>query len=492
MISHVFAALSSFSPTILVLMAAGVFGGLIVGALPGLTSTMAVALLVPITFGMQADTSLSLLVSVYIGAISGGLVAATLLNIPGTPASVTTTFDAYPMAARGEAGRALAYGVIASAGGGIISFVVLAIAAPMLGTLALRFNAYEYLALMIFALTCVIAISGKALTKGMLSACLGIFISLVGLSGTDGVARFTFDIQDLDAGFGLMPVLIGMYAISQILIEIDSIHSPFKIMRATFTSREFLDVARKFSKQKKNLARSSLIGVAIGILPGVGPNLAGILSYSQAKSQSKNAESFGTGEPAGIIASEAANNACTGGALVPLLSLGIPGDATTMMMLGGFMIHGIQPGPLLFRDEPTLVFSILVAFLVSTVFMLLLQMGSIRLIIKALLVPRYILYPIILAMCVIGCFALNSNMFDVWVFLGMGIVGYILQRQDFPLLPLVLGLVLGQMTEFNLSSCWALGDGSLWGFLHRPMALTLLAASLASVVFSLYVRHKKA
>lgn len=490
MLDQLLTAFSTYTPTILLMMTAGVFGGLVIGAIPGLTSTMAVALLVPVTFGISADAGLALLVAVYIGSISGGLVSATLLNIPGTPASVTTAFDAYPMAARGEAGKALSYGVFASFLGSLISFGILAFAAPSLGMLALRFNSYEYFALMVFALSCVIAISGKALVKGMLSACLGIFISLIGLSSTDGVARFTLGIKDLEAGFDLMPVLIGMYAISQILVEIESIHQPFKITNTTFTTREFFGVARQFGHSKKNVIRSSIIGTVIGILPGVGPNLANILSYTQAKAQDKNPGSYGTGNPDGIIASEAANNACTGGAMVPLLSLGIPGDASTMMMLGAFMIHGIQPGPLLFRDEPTLVFSILIAYLLSALLMLCLLIWGIRVIIKALLVPRYVLYPVIIGMCVIGSFALNSNMFDVWVFFGMGLGGYMLQRLDFPLLPLVLGLVLGQMTEFHLSACWSMGDQSLTGFLGRPVALGLLVISAGSMAFSLYMRHK--
>lgn len=481
-----------FTPFLLCIMAAGVFGGLIVGAVPGLTSTMAVALLVPVTFGMPMDLSLALLVAVYIGSISGGLVAASLLNIPGTPASVTTTFDAYPMAARGQAGKALAYGVLASFFGSCIGALVLAFAAPTLGSFALSFNAYEYFALIVFTLTCIIAISGKSLVKGLLSALLGIFFSLVGLSATDSVARFTFGTDALEAGFSVMPVLIGMYGISQILNEVGDINAPFKVTKATFSFGEFYRVFLTFRRSVWNVIRSSLIGVGIGILPGIGPNVAGIMSYSRAKAASSEPESFGKGNPEGIIASEASNNACTGGALIPLLTLGIPGDATTMMLLGAFMLHGVQPGPLLFRDSKEIFFCVLAAYAISTVFMLLLQLVGIRLLIKALLVPRYILYPLIMAMCVLGCFALNSSMFDVWVFLGMGLLGYALQRLDFPLLPLVLGLILGQMAESNLSACWLLGQGSLMGIFERPVAVSLLILSLLSVIFSLRMRRRAA
>lgn len=481
-----------FTPFLLSVMAAGVFGGLIVGAVPGLTSTLAVALLVPVTFGMPLDLSLALLVAVYVGAISGGLVAATLLNIPGTPASVTTTFDAYPLAVSGQAGKALAYGVLASFFGSCIGALVLAFAAPTLGSLALHFNAYEYFALIVFTLTCIIAISGKSLVKGMLSALLGVFFSLVGLSSTDSVARFTFGFDALEAGFSVMPVLIGMYGISQILNAAGDIHAPFSVARGTFSTREFYKVFLSFKNSVWNLIRSSLIGVGIGILPGIGPNVAGIMAYSRAKAAAPDPKSFGKGNPDGIIASEASNNACTGGALVPLLTLGIPGDATTMMLLGAFMLHGVQPGPLLFRDNKEVFFCVLAAYAVSTVFMLLLQLAGIRLLIKVLLVPRCILYPLIMSMCVLGCFALNSNMFDVWVFLGAGLLGFALQRLDFPLLPLVLGLILGQMAESNLSACWQLGRGSLMGLFERPAAVTLLVLSALSVIFSLRARRRVA
>ncbi|MDR3363123.1 MAG: tripartite tricarboxylate transporter permease [Desulfovibrio sp.] len=491
MFSHLPSVAASFTPDILFIMLFGVFGGLLVGAIPGLTSTMAVALLIPVTFGMTMELSLALLIAVYIGAISGGLVAATLINIPGTPASVATTFDAYPMAASGHAGRALGFGVLASFFGSMIGACILSFAAPALGRIALTFNSYEYLTLIIFTLTCILAISGKSLIKGILSACLGILMSLVGLSGTDNIARFTYGFSDFEAGLNVMPVLIGMYAVSQILDEIADIHAPFKVTKATFTVGDFIKVAREASNSVWNIVRSSLIGVGIGILPGIGPNVAGIMAYSKAKAASDDPESFGKGNPDGIIASESSNNACTGGALVPLLTLGIPGDATTMMLLGAFMIHGVQPGPLLLRDHPQLFLTVLIAYLISTIFMLILQIFCIRLLIKGLMAPRYVLYPIILAMCVLGCFALNSNMFDVWVFLAVGILGHILQRLDFPLLPLILGLILGQMAESNLAASWLMSGHSLWGLFDRPVSMGLLAVSALSVFLSLRMRRKQ-
>lgn len=480
----------AFGPVTLLVMFLAVFGGLVVGAMPGLTSTMAVALLVPVTYGMTVEMGLVVLVAVYIGSISGGLVAATLLNIPGTPASVATTFDAYPMTLRGEAGKALAIGVFSSFLGSLLSFFALIMVAPILGSFALKFGPCEYFSLVVFTLTCIISISRKSLTKGLIAACVGMLMATVGLSDTDGVARFTFGLSSLQGGFNVMPVLIGMYAVSQILDEVRFIKEPFSIIYANFTMSEFWDMAKLCMRHFRNVLRSAIIGIGIGILPGVGPGLSNIVAYSQARTASKDPDSFGTGNPDGIIASETANNASTGGALIPLLTLGIPGDATTMMMLGAFMIHGIQPGPLLFRDHGTLMAIIMVAYIVSTFLMLVLQMQFIKVLIKALSMPRHLLYPIIMALCVIGCFALNSNMADVWVFLVMGLVGALMNKLGFPMLPLVLGLILGRMAESELRVGLVMGDGSPLIFLTRPIALVFLAAALASVAISLYTIRK--
>lgn len=485
--------LTVFTPSFLLVMLAGVFGGLVIGAMPGLTSTMAVALLVPITYGMSMELGIAMLVAVYIGAISGGLVAAALLNIPGTPSSVATTFDAYPMVQRGEAGRALAIGVFASFAGGFFSFLVMVTVSPLLGRFALRFASYEYFALVIFTLTTIISLSRASLIKGVISACMGLLMACAGLSDIDTAVRFTFGIEDLQTGFNALPVLIGMYAISQIMEEIRTINEPYKLTYASFTWKEFWHVIKTDFGPRENLYnffRSSLIGTGIGILPGVGPGLSNILAYTQAKQSSKDPESFGKGNPNGIIASESANNASTGGAMIPLLTLGIPGDSTTLMMLGAFMIHGIQPGPLLFRDSGSLVALIFAAYFVSNCFMLLLQVQFIRVLIKSLSAPRHILYPVIMALCVIGSFSLNSNMFDAWVFFYMGIVGFFMVMCKFPLLPLVLGLLLGGMMEREFRTSWVHGGDSLAGFLDRPIALGFLFVAALSLSWSLYQHYK--
>ena len=490
MLSTLSSTIGSFDFFTILLMICGVFGGLIIGALPGLTSTMAVALLVPITYGMDINHGLILLVSVYIGGIAGGLVSASLLNIPGTPASVATTFDAYPMAQKGLAGKALSYGIFSAFLGGIFSFFCLVLLAPPLSTFALDFGPCEYFSLVLFTLSCIVSISHKSLIKGFISAALGLLLSTVGLSETDGMPRFDFGFDVLQNGFNVMPVLIGMFAVSQILSEVATIREPYTVLNTSFTQREFWSVSVDVLRNWKNCIRSALIGTGIGILPGVGPGLSNIVSYSQAKAASKEPETFGKGNPNGIIASEVASCASTGGAMIPLLTLGIPGDATTMMMLGAFMLQGLQPGPLLMRDNPELIMTIYLAFFISVVLMLLMLIYCIRLMTRTLSLPREILFPIIIMLCVIGCYALNSSMFDVWVFFAMGILGAMMTALNFPLLPLVLGLMLGRMAESQLRISITIGNGSLMSFLDSPIAMFFIIISILSVSYSLYRMHK--
>lgn len=480
------------NPSTWFLMLAGVMGGIIIGAIPGLTPSMAVALLVPVTFGMRMEPSLVLLVAVYVGGISGGLLPASLLNIPGTPASVATTFDAFPMVRRGEAGFALSLGIFSSLLGGALSFICLALLAPALGRFALRFGPYEYFSLVIFTLCCIASISRKSIVKSLLAGFIGVSLSLLGMSRLDGVPRMTFGFEFLENGLGLMPVLIGMYSIPQILCEISKIGTKMDVTEATCSLKDmFRAITTVFSMEKINVLRSSVIGVCIGILPGIGPALSNVVSYAQAKSSSPTPEKFGTGIPTGIVASESANNASTGGALIPLLSLGIPGDATTMMLLAAFTIHGVQPGPLLFREHADLVALVMCVFIVATILMFILQTASMRFVVKALRVPAHILYPIIVAMCIVGCYSFNSTMFDVWCFFALGVFGYILIKLDIPMLPLLLGLLLGDMAESQFRASWIHGGNSLAGYLHRPIALSFIGAAVGSMILSMYIQRKR-
>lgn len=461
----------------MLLIASGVFGGIIIGAVPGLTATMAVALLVPVTYGMPMMPAIALLLGVYVGSISGGFVSAILLNIPGTPSSVATTFDGYPMVQKGEHEKALGLALIASFIGGTFSGFVLMFIAPRLAQYALKFGPFEYFALVVFTFSCVSTFS-KSILKSFFAAFLGMSISMIGVGPIMSVERLNFGQVQLAAGFSLMPALIGLFALPQIIKDIRTLtkkhdHIAYKIHPLNLIRCIFL-----FKDSVKNMVRTAVIGTGIGILPGVGPGLSNIVSYSQAKSGSKNPDEFGKGAPDGVIAAEGANNASMGGALVPMLTLGIPGDAVTLMMMGAFMLHDIQPGPLMFKTNSDIVYTIFVAFLIACMFVLFFQTFFMGLYVKVLNVPKEYLGSVLLAMCVVGSFALNNRMFDVYCFMGFGILGYFLELVKIPNLPVILGLILGPMAENHLRSGLDISDGSLLPLVTRPIPLIFLAMGL--------------
>jgi putative tricarboxylic transport membrane protein len=478
-------------PEIILSIGGGVIGGLIIGAIPGLTSTMAIALLVPVTFGMSPAHGLAMLMGVYCGAISGGLVSACLLNIPGTPSSAATCLDGFPMARRGEAVRALGLAVYSSFLGGFLSGLALIVIAPTLARFALKFGPWEFFALIIFTFSCISSLSRGSEVKAFLAAALGLALSLVGTDPVDSIVRFTFGFEDFEAGFAPLPALIGVFAIPQLLKEVDTIGVKAESIRVRFNLRQFMATLREVLGNKINLLRSYVIGVAIGILPGVGPGLSNVVAYAQAKNASRRSDEFGTGVPEAIIAPETANNASMGGALIPLLTLGIPGDASTLMMLGTFMLHNIQPGPLLFRTNGDLVYAIFISYFLAFGFMLLFYHFFIRLIIKVIVVPQQIMVPVLLVLCTIGSYALNNRIFDVYCFLGFGLLGYFLDHLKFPVLPVILGLILGHMAEEQLRLAITLSKGSYWPFFTRPISLVLIVISVASLLLPYYLRYRK-
>ena len=482
------------TPEIILSIAAGVLGGMFIGAIPGLTSTMAIALLVPVTFGMNPVHGLSMLMGVYCGAISGGLVAACLLNIPGTPSSAATCLDAFPMSRKGQAPRALGLAAYSSFLGGAMAGLCLIVVAPTLARFALKFGPWEYFALVIFTFSCVSSLSSGSTLKSFIAAGLGLGLSLVGTDPVDGIVRFAFDFESLESGFNVLPALIGVFAIPQLLEDVDEIGVKSSMLKLDFKLSQFMGAFGDIVRRKYDLLRSVIIGVVIGILPGVGPGLSNVVAYAQAKNASKTPEKFGQGElPEAIIAPETANNASMGGALIPLLTLGIPGDASTLMMLGAFMLHNIQPGPLLFRDNGDIVYAIFIAYFLAFAFLFLFFHVFIKVIIKVIAIPRQFMVPVLLVLCSIGSFALNNRLFDVYCFLAFGLLGYVLRQLKFPVLPVILGLILGHMAETQLRLSISLGDGSLLPFLTRPISLILLLASLASLVlpYVMAVRRKK-
>ena len=466
--------------------------GIIFGAAPGLNTAMAVALCLPITYTLSAVNGVSMIMGLFIGGVSGGLITAILINIPGTAASLATTFDGHPMAEKGQAGKALGVGIVFSFLGTILSMFALIFVAPLLAQFALEFSSVEYFAIAVFSLTMMATLSGDNLKRGLMSGLLGWVIAMVGTSPIDYSPRFTFGFLSMEAGFSMISVLTGAFAVSEVMksalhrtdLKKDDFHD-FKIKGFGFTMKEFVS-------QIGNGIRSALIGIAIGILPGIGAGTGNIVAYGAAKNSSKYPEKFGTGIIDGVVASETSNNASVGGALIPLLTLGIPGDVGTAPMLGGLMVHGIVPGPLLFVTNGELVYSIFTALFLAAIFMLVLEFGGMRIFIRILGVKKYILMPIVMILCCVGAYGANNRVFDI-IWLGIfGIIGYLLSKADFPVAPMIIGYVLGPMAETNLRRALMSSEGSLVPFFTSPIALVFFALTIVSIVMTILRARKGA
>ena len=466
--------------------------GIVFGAIPGLTATIAIAMMLPITFSMNTTMGISTLVALYIGGISGGLVSAILLNMPGTPSSIATCFDGRPMALKGEGGKALGVGVVFSFIGTVIGIAAMIFIAPPLAAVTIKFGAWEYFTVTLFSLTLIAGLSGKNIIKGIITAILGMMFASVGLAPIDGVERFTFGNIELSSGFAMLSVLVGLYAISEVMKTAGTIQNGEDYIATKVNLKGFGFTLPVFFSQLKNAVRSALIGIGIGILPGIGGGTSNIVSYSIAKNQSKYPEKFGTGIVDGVVASETANNATIGGAMIPLLTLGIPGDTATAMLLGGFMIHGIQPGPLLFESHGDIVYGVFMAMILSSFFMLIWSFGAMRLFIRILKVPKNYLFPIIVVLCSVGAFALDNRVFDAASIVLFGIIGYSLEKLKYPLSPFILGFVLGGTFEQNLRRGLQIGNGNLFDLFNYPIAILFLVATFLSVIFSIRQYHNSA
>ncbi|HDO52241.1 MAG TPA: Tat pathway signal protein, partial [Rhizobiales bacterium] len=460
----------------LLLMMTGVAAGLLAGAIPGFTIAMAVVLTLPFTFNMPPSQGLATMVSVLVGGLSGGLMAGILTGIPGTPSSVATTFDGFPMARKGRPGLALGLGVWSSFFGGIISAILLMTFAPQLARIGLEFNPWDYFMLVMFALTITASLAGANMIKGLIAGALGLLVRTIGEDEAIGMARFNFGNDALLQGFNFIAVLIGLFAFSQLLSDV---RDP-KLARKSLMERtsmqvriEHLQALREIAKRWTNVIRSAFIGTFTGILPGAGGSVANILAYDQAKKASKNPEEFGTGTPDGIIAPESSNNAVEGGALITMMALGIPGDVTTAVMLGALLIHDVVPSPSFISDEPVLAYSIFLAFFLATFMMLFLQSFMLRVFILVTRVRMYVLAGVILGFCGIGVFAINNVEFDLWTLLWFGIIGFVMRQLGFPLAPMILGVVLGNIAELNLSRAMAITT-DLSPFVTRPWSLFFL------------------
>ena len=484
--------LTALNPIVLLLMALGVGVGIIFGSIPGLSATMAVALFLPMTFGLDPYTGMCLLVALYIGAISGGLIAAILLNIPGTPSSIATCYDGSPMAQRGDAGKALGVGIVFSFLGGLVSFIALSFVAPPIAKIALNFQAGENFDVCIFALTMIATISGENILRGVLSGMLGLLLAMVGLAPIDNVPRYTMGLYGLNNGFDTLPTLIGIFAVAEVMNLAEKVKQMNGIKPIEFKPiKGFGFTMEEFKSQIPNSIRSALLGLGIGILPGIGGSVSGIMSYIVAKNSSKHPEKFGTGCIDGIVASETANNATIGGALIPLLSLGIPGDGVTAMLLGAFMIHGLQPGPLLFTNSTKLVYTIFAACIIANFIMLALEFLGIRGFVKLLTVPKHILMPIIMVLCAVGAFATNKNVFDVKSLILFGLLGYGMSKFKIPSAPFILAFILGRSTEIYFRKALMNSTGDFSTFIKSPISCVFLLIAAGVLVYTLIKEIRK-
>ncbi|GHV34883.1 C4-dicarboxylate ABC transporter permease [Synergistales bacterium] len=475
-----------FNPVCLGLILLGVLVGIVFGAMPGLSATMAVVLFLPMSFGMQPMNGIALLVGLYLGAISGGLITAILLKIPGTPSSIATVFDGGPMADNGEAGKALGVGILYSFLGGLISILALIFISPYLAKLTLKFAPAEYFAIAIFSLTIIASLSGKSLLKGLLSGVLGIALSMVGMAPLDSFTRFTFGYYQLLSGFDIVVILIGVFAVTDIILSGFGRRTlAEKMEKKEFKLNGFGISWLEFKQQFGNLIRSSLIGIGIGILPGIGGSTAGLLAYTATKNASKYPEKFGTGVVDGVIASETANNAVIGGSLIPLLTMGIPGNTVTAIFLGGLIIHGISPGPLIFVKSGAIMYGIFTALIVANIFMIIFETACLRWFVKLLDIPKHLLLPIIMVLCIVGSFSAASRIFDVWCVVAFGMAGMFFKMFQIPTTPLIIGVILGPMAEENLRRALMASGGDWSVFITRPISAVFLAIAAISMFISL-------
>lgn len=481
------------TPMAIVLCIIGVLMGIVFGAIPGMTATMAIAIFLPITYAYDIVESLGLLLGLYVGGISGGLIPAILLNIPGTPSSICTTFDGYPMTQNGEGEKALKVGIISSLIGGLFSLAILYFFAPILASMAIKFSSVEKFLLILFALTVIASLSKGSLLGGIFSGFIGVFISLIGQFDDNNKIRLVLEpFEDvLVYGFTLLPVLIGLFAISQVLQEAEEGMKIADYQKVDLSEKSKFSL-KVFKGQIINLLRSSAIGTFVGLLPGVGGSAASILSYSQAKNFSKEPDKLGTGAIEGLIASEASNNGLTGGALIPLLSLGIPGDSTTAVLVGAFLLQGIQVGPLFIGSNPDLWNTIIYSLLVGNIVMFIVMYFSIKHISKIIYLPKQVIYPIIIVACVIGAYAINNGiMFDVWTLMLFGIAGYIFTKIGIQTSPFLIGFILGgQLEKYFIDSLKGSSGDLMIFFTKGPIAWVLWLFIIISIGYSFYENSK--
>lgn len=474
------AGLYNFSDTTTILLIiAGSILGIFFGAIPGLTATMGMAIFLPMTFGMSDINGILFLIGIYVGSCYSGSLSAILVNIPGTPSAIATGFDGHAMARKGEAGRAIGYSTISSAIGGLLGVMILIFAAPVLAAVALEFSAQEYTGVALLGISVVSYISFGSTIKGLIGGLIGLLLATIGQDVISGYPRLVFGSQDLEAGLEMIPVMVGFFGVTEVLTKLEKETS----MQVVATKiRKVLPKFSSLLKFSPMMAISSVIGVFIGAIPAAGGAIASMAAYGIQKRFSKKSEQFGTGVPDGVVAAEAANNAAVGGAFVPMLSLGIPGDPQTAILIGALMINGLAPGPLLFATRPDLISTIYLGNILAIITFLVIGLFSARFFAKLLQIPSHYLLPAILLFCIVGSYAIRYSIFDIWVLLACGALGYFLQKIEIMPAPIILGFVLGPILEDNFRRALIMSNGDWTSFLTRPLSLSLLLINLAILV----------
>lgn len=466
----------------------GVLLGIVFGALPGLTATMGLALLIPLTMGLDPIVAFSALLGVYVGSIYAGSITAVLIGTPGTAAAAAALLEGPALTKKGEAKKSLMMVTISSVIGGLFSCIALAIVAPQLARFALSFGPPEYFALALFGISIVAGVSGRSLIRGLIAGSIGLFIATIGMDPITGISRYTFDNVNLLSGIDIVPALVGLFAISEVLTRLESNRG--QISKKVVDSK----IGLKFSEITRNwfnLLRSSIIGTFIGIIPATGSGVAGYVAYNEAKRASKVKDKWGKGNIDGLAATESSNSAVTGGALIPLLTLGIPGDVITAVMLGALMIQGLTPGPMLFSNNGDIVYSIFFSLIIANIFVMIVGLAGTKVFPKLLNIPENILMPIIVVLCILGSYSINNSMFDVIVMFVFGILGYTLLKFEIPLAPLLLAMILAPILEKNFMRSILISNGDFSIFFTRPISLIVILITLIVLLIIIFGEIRK-
>ncbi|WP_108663518.1 tripartite tricarboxylate transporter permease [Acuticoccus kandeliae] len=471
------------SPQLVGLSAAGAVLGIVLGCLPGISSTMSLAILLPVTYAMAPEAAIVFLIGVFSASVYGGSISAILLNIPGTPGAIVTQLDGYPMARSGKAGEALTIALFASTLGGIIGLLLLMLIAPLIVAGAMQFRSPEFAAATIFGLTMLAYASPGSTFKGLMSGLVGLVCGMVGFDAVTDVPRFTFGSTMLEGGIDLVPMTVGIFGLAEVMRTIELGSARTAVVEGI---GRLIPPWRSLARLWGPIGRGSIIGAVVGAIPAAGSAIAVAVSYTQEQRLSRTPERFGKGAPEGIAAPEAANNACVGGALVPMMTLGIPGDSMTAILMASLLIHGLRPGPMLFAERPDFVAAVYVALLLALIFTLIFGLVFVRQIVRLLRLPPNILLVIVTLLCFVGAFAIRNNVDDVIVMVGFGVIGFIMTRLGIPIAPLAFGLILGPILEENLRRSLIVSDGSWWVFLERPISATLLVISLIAVAYPIF------